>query len=86
MKTDAMIDSRHPTFSVSAKLRSPKADGIAWPENAGYNDHILEKGKTPLLNVQLLQQKHQKRPHNGHCMVIVADYELVLNPDKGVFC
>ena len=33
------------------------------------------KEKTPLLNVQLLQQKH-----------IVTDYELVLNPEKGVFC
>ena len=25
---------------VIANLRSPKADGIAWPRIAGYNDHI----------------------------------------------
>lgn len=42
------------------------------------------KEKTPLLNVQLLQQKHQKRQPKKD-MVIVADYELVLNPEKGVF-
>jgi hypothetical protein len=43
------------------------------------------KEKTPLLNVQLLQQKHQKRQPKKD-MVIVTDYELILNTEKGVFC
>lgn len=32
-------------YIVSANLKRPKADGIAWPNIAGYNDHILVKGK-----------------------------------------
>jgi hypothetical protein len=33
---------------VSANLKSPKADGIAKPEIAVYNGHIIKERKTPL--------------------------------------
>jgi hypothetical protein len=35
--------------------------------------------------VQLRQQKHQKRQPEKD-MVIVTDYKLILNSEKGVFC
>jgi len=34
--------------------------------------------------MQLRQQKHQRRP--PPIMVIVAKYELIENPARGVFC
>ncbi len=36
-----------------------------------------------MLNVQLDQQKHQRRPPKN--MVSITKYELIEKPDKGVF-
>lgn len=80
MKGDVSIPYR----VVSANLKCPKADGIACPDVAGYNDYIMRKERRLCFDVQLHQQKHQRRPQED--MVIVAEYELIENIEKGVFC
>ena len=69
---------------VTANLNRPKADGIAWPRIAGYNDHILGKGKDASVKCANAATKAPEASPKG--MVIVSNYELDLNPDKGVFC
>lgn len=68
---------------VSATLKSPKADGIACPKHAGYNDHKTAKEKDAPLSVIC----YSKPPEAslGHCMVIVTNYELIENPKTHFF-
>jgi len=52
-------------MSVAAKLKSPKADGIAWPEIAVYNDHIMqERIRRPCLNVLLRPTEAPEASHH----------------------
>ena len=73
------------TNDVATKLKSPFTDGIAWPRIAGYNDHSLEKGKTlPFKGATV--QPEAPEASTQQSMVIVSNYQLIENPEKGVFC
>jgi hypothetical protein len=68
------VDSREPP-TVSDTVKWQKADVIACPEVAGYNDRRFKKGKTPPKSVTLFPQNHRRRlPTNN--VIIVSKYEL----------
>lgn len=50
------------SHAVSASLNSPKADGIACPGFAGYNDHIIAKEKGCLCCMRSVTADHQRHP------------------------
>jgi len=62
---------------VFANLKSPKADGIACLEHAGYNDHITAKEKDASISV--ICYSRPPETSIGQCMVIVTNYELIEN-------
>ena len=70
--------------TVTANLKWPKADGIAWPGVAGYNGHIMEKGKDASCDYTANKKQAKRRPNQR--MVIISCYELKENREKGVFC
>ena len=70
-------------FTVNANPNRPKADGIAWPKIAGYNDHIIQKGKTPLYKCANATNRSTRdvTTKYGYCIKIWADRE----PFQGCF-
>jgi len=61
------------TLDVLASPKWPKADGIACPKIARYNDHKTTKGKDAPVSMILRQQYHPEASHPcmyGYCIKI----------------
>ena len=70
---------------VSASLKQPEADGIACPEIAGYNDHIIGKEKDTSV-YRKPARTGSPEASRKKIMVIVSKYDLIEKPQTGVFC
>jgi len=70
-------------YLVFANLKSPKADGIACPKHAGYNDHITAKEKDASISV--ICYSRPLETSTKQCMIIVTNSELIENPRTHFF-